>query len=216
MAPGGRRRGALLPLLLAAAAVAASLSLLPHGAHGALFAVDLGSEYLKVSLIKPGRTPISVAVNEMSKRKSPALVGVVNGERLVGEEAFSFGVRYPETIYMRSRDLLGKLPGDATIKSLLADNVLPYDVVPHPLRDVASVRVNENATFSAEELVVGPWGGGGGDGRRRGGRHVGVHALQHVGACAWQQPGSSSQTAAAGCGGWGQSRGLPHDARRRG
>jgi hypoxia up-regulated 1 len=62
-------------------------SVLIVSCHASLMAIDLGSEYLKVCLIKPGRTPIAIVVNEMSRRKSPALVGFVKGERLVSEEA---------------------------------------------------------------------------------------------------------------------------------
>lgn len=45
----------------------AALLLLAATANGALMSIDLGSEYLKVCLVKPGRTPISIAVNEMSE-----------------------------------------------------------------------------------------------------------------------------------------------------
>ena len=37
-------------------------------AHGAIMAVDLGSEWLKVSVVKPGRSPFSIVVNEMCAR----------------------------------------------------------------------------------------------------------------------------------------------------
>ncbi|GIL71901.1 hypothetical protein Vretimale_636 [Volvox reticuliferus] len=139
------RRGAAFAL--------ACVALLAHSATAALMSIDLGSEYLKVCLVKPGRTPISIAVNEMSKRKSPALVGIVNGERLLGEEAFSFAVRYPESIFQRARDLLGKDPDDPTIAAMLNEHGLPYKVVPHPKRGVASFQIGEDAIYSPEELV---------------------------------------------------------------
>lgn len=56
----------------------------------------------QVCLVKPGRTPISIVVNEMSKRKTPALVGLVQEggsegvSRVLGEEAFSLAIRYPQ------------------------------------------------------------------------------------------------------------------------
>ncbi|GLI64023.1 hypothetical protein VaNZ11_007184 [Volvox africanus] len=131
----------------------ACVALLAQVATAALMSIDLGSEYLKVCLVKPGRTPISIAVNEMSKRKSPALVGIVNGERLLGEEAFSFAVRYPEFIFQRARDLLGKDPDDPTIAAMLSEHGLPYKVVPHPKRGVASLQIGEDAIYSPEELV---------------------------------------------------------------
>ncbi len=47
--------------LLLVLGVCASLG----AAHGAIMAVDLGSEWLKVSVVKPGRSPFSIVVNEM-------------------------------------------------------------------------------------------------------------------------------------------------------
>jgi hypoxia up-regulated 1 len=119
-----------------------------------MMAVDLGSEFLKVSLIKPGKTPIAVVVNEMSKRKTPALVGFVGEERLLGEEAFSFSVRYPETTFYRSRDMLGRSADHPTLKKVISEHGLPYKIVPHPNRSVACVQIKEGVIHSAEELVV--------------------------------------------------------------
>ena len=119
-----------------------------------MMAVDLGSEYLKVSLIKPGRTPIAVVVNEMSKRKTPALVGFSGDERLMGEEAFSFAVRYPETTYARARDMLARPADHPVLTKMLKDHGLPFTLVPHPNRSVAAVQVKEGQVHAAEELVV--------------------------------------------------------------
>ncbi|OAY75538.1 Heat shock 70 kDa protein 17 [Ananas comosus] len=79
-------RAAIAALLLFSLAIAA---LLPVPAGSAVASVDLGSEWMKVAVVnlKPGQSPISIAINEMSKRKSPALVAFHGGDRLVGEEA---------------------------------------------------------------------------------------------------------------------------------
>lgn len=42
-------------------------------------------------------------------------VGFANGERVLGEEAFSLTGRFPETIIARASDLLGKSADDPTI-----------------------------------------------------------------------------------------------------
>ncbi len=123
--------------------------------HAALMAVDWGSEYLKVCLIKPGRTPIAVVVIEMSKRKSPALVGLVAEDRVSGEEAFSLGVRYPERIFHRVRDLLGRSAQDPAVVALMKEHHLPYTLEDHPQRQTATVKLNETASHLAEELAVG-------------------------------------------------------------
>jgi hypothetical protein len=120
-----------------------------------LMAIDLGSEFLKVSLIKPGRTPISVVVNEMSKRKAPALVGMIGEDRLLGEEAFSFAIRYPDLIFSRTRNLLGRDPEDPYVRQLLSDQYLPYQIERHPLSKLIALKVNSTTSFTVEELVVG-------------------------------------------------------------
>lgn len=51
--------------------------------------------------MKSGRTPISVVLNEASKRKSSAQVAFVDGARLFGDEAAALNVKYPEKVYAR-------------------------------------------------------------------------------------------------------------------
>ncbi|URD77039.1 hypoxia up-regulated protein [Musa troglodytarum] len=43
---------------------------------------------MKVAVVnlKPGQSPISIAINEMSKRKLPTLVAFHDGDSLVGDE----------------------------------------------------------------------------------------------------------------------------------
>ena len=67
---------------------------------GPVMAVDLGGEFLKVSLVRPGR-PIAIAINEFSKRKSSAQVAFVNGERLLGDDAAALAPRYPNLVFAR-------------------------------------------------------------------------------------------------------------------
>ncbi|GMH32381.1 hypothetical protein BSKO_00215 [Bryopsis sp. KO-2023] len=125
-------------------------------ANAALFAVDLGSEYLKVSLIKPGRVPISVVVNEMSKRKSRAAVAVVDGDRYLADEAFGLRTRRPESVYFRLRDFLGKSGDDEAVKKALSmghDQVWPVKMVEDTDRGTVRFALNGTDTISAEELV---------------------------------------------------------------
>ena len=41
---------------------------------GKVLGIDLGSENIKVAIVQPGRVPISIVTNEMSRRKSPGTV----------------------------------------------------------------------------------------------------------------------------------------------
>jgi len=42
--------------------------------EGKVLGVDIGSENIKVTIVQPGRVPISIVTNEMSRRKSPGAV----------------------------------------------------------------------------------------------------------------------------------------------
>ncbi|OIW14422.1 hypothetical protein TanjilG_20868 [Lupinus angustifolius] len=136
--------------------ILSSLQFLIFPSHSAVFTVDLGSESLKVAVVnlKPGQIPISVAINEMSKRKSPALVSFNSGDRLLAEEAAGLVARYPQNVFSQIRDLVGK-PYDFATKYL--DSLyLPFEVE-RDSRGAVSFKVdNENGTvfYSPEELVA--------------------------------------------------------------
>ncbi|KAL5581625.1 hypothetical protein UlMin_014067 [Ulmus minor] len=122
--------------------------------ESAVLSIDLGSEWLKVAVVnlKPGQSPISVAINEMSKRKSPALVAFQSGDRLVGEEAAGLVARYPDKVFSQIRDLIGKPFNYA--KSLLDSLYLPFDIK-EDSRGTVSFKIDDNVgTFSAEELLA--------------------------------------------------------------
>ena len=116
-------RSSLGRFLLAAVAL---LLCCATAARAAVLGIDYGSEYVKVSIVAPGRTPISIVINEISKRKSTAAVAFTGGDRWLAEEAMNYNARYPERVFTRLRDLLGK---DASVESFaeyLAKYKLPY------------------------------------------------------------------------------------------
>ncbi|KAJ7964599.1 Heat shock 70 kDa protein [Quillaja saponaria] len=130
------------------------LLLLLSPSQSAVFSVDLGSEWLKVAVVnlKPGQSPISIAINEMSKRKSPALVSFHSGNRLLGEEAAGLVARYPQKVYSQIRDLIGK-PYSFTNK-FLDSLYLPFEIK-EDSRGAVSFKVDDNeTTYSAEELLA--------------------------------------------------------------
>ncbi|WOG98366.1 hypothetical protein DCAR_0417707 [Daucus carota subsp. sativus] len=122
--------------------------------ESAVSSIDLGSEWLKVAVVnlKPGQIPISIAINEMSKRKSPALVAFHSGNRLIGEEAAGLTARYPNKVFSSFRDLMAK-PFDLA-KKALDSQYLPFEVVTDPVRGVARVKVSDDESYSPEELVA--------------------------------------------------------------
>lgn len=111
-----------------------------------VMSIDLGSDWLKVAVVnlKPGQPPISIAPNEMSKRKSPALVAFSKGDRLVSEEASGILARYPERVFANLRDMVGKSYG--AVKDLLQSQHLPYDVV-EDASGRARIRVGKDSGY---------------------------------------------------------------------
>ncbi|KAK1619226.1 hypothetical protein QYE76_024743 [Lolium multiflorum] len=143
----------MAPRLLLLALLALSIAAPPPPARAAVASIDLGSEWLKVAAVHlaPGRPPISIATNEMSKRKSPALAALADGNRLAGEEAAGITARHPSKVFSRMRDLLAKPFPYAT--ALAASLFLPYDLVEDP-RGAAAVRADDGQAYTAEEVVA--------------------------------------------------------------
>jgi len=138
-------------------ALLVTLALFVGHAGAAIMAIDLGSEYLKISILKPGKIPISVVNNEISKRKSAAAVAFVNGDRLLADEAAALAVRFPDTVFFRLRDLLGKRYDDPAVLRMISESRFPYTVVQAPNRTTAAIQVGtgkEAQLFTSEEMVA--------------------------------------------------------------
>ena len=54
----------------------------------AVMSVDLGHEFLKIAIVKPG-VPMEIALNKEGRRKTANIVGFKDGERLFGDAALS-------------------------------------------------------------------------------------------------------------------------------
>ncbi|TYI78493.1 hypothetical protein E1A91_D06G216400v1 [Gossypium mustelinum] len=128
------------------------LSLFLIRSESAVSSIDLGSEWLKVAVVnlKPGQSPITIAINEMSKRKSPALVAFQSETRLLGEEAAGIVARYPDKVFSNLRDMIGKAYQD--VKRSADSMYLPFDVV-EDSRGAAKIRVSSDVSYSVEELL---------------------------------------------------------------
>ena len=124
-------------------------------AAGPLMAVDFGSDFFKVAVVPPGKLP-EIVTNEMSKRRTSAQVAVVDGNRLLGEEAAALGIRYPAKVYSRLRDWLGKSAADPSIDKLQQESLLPFSILPDSSRGTVTVKTDTKDSLSSEELVVSP------------------------------------------------------------
>ncbi|KKA27538.1 hypothetical protein TD95_005264 [Thielaviopsis punctulata] len=93
-------------------------------AASAAIGVDLGTEYIKASLVKPG-IPLEIVLTKDSRRKEassiafkPARDGPKEGEfpeRVYGSDAVALAARFPGEVYPNLKALLGKrLDSDVT------------------------------------------------------------------------------------------------------
>lgn len=135
----------------------ALLAVLALPGLASLMAVDLGGNFLKVSVVQPGQKPISIAENEMSRRQTPVIVGFVDNQRVLGEDAVTVSGRHPDKFVEHLRDLIGRRADDPAVAELLTANFRGYDIVPDEARGTIQMRVPGNDhLFSIEELMVCP------------------------------------------------------------
>ena len=87
----------------------------PASAAGsAVIGVDVGTEYLKAALVKPG-IPLEIVLSKDSKRKESAAIAFKPTregnapfpERFYGGNALALAARYPDDVYMNLKTLLG-------------------------------------------------------------------------------------------------------------
>ncbi|KAL9002974.1 MAG: hypothetical protein Q9188_004121, partial [Gyalolechia gomerana] len=114
MPPHGRRRPlsltTILSLLLLFTSTASAVS--------AVLGVDLGTEYIKAALVKPG-IPLEIVLTKDSKRKESAAVAFKPSklgsdskafpERVYGGDALALSARFPSDVYPNLKPLLGQL-----------------------------------------------------------------------------------------------------------
>lgn len=76
---------------------------------------------------------MEIALNKESKRKTPVCISFRDGERRIGEDAQTVGVRFPENSYSYLLDLVGKSVENPAVK-LFQKRFPYYNIVPDPVR----------------------------------------------------------------------------------
>ncbi|CAI6336354.1 unnamed protein product [Periconia digitata] len=165
MAPPGRRRHSLSP-----AAILLGLTFLfahTASAASAVLGVDLGTEYIKAALVKPG-VPLDIVLTKDSKRKEASAVAfkpLKSGplpageypERFYGSDAVALAGRFPGDVYPNLKQLLGISSADDIVRTfngrypaLKTEALEGRDTV--ALR--SGVFAEEEKSFSVEELLA--------------------------------------------------------------
>ncbi|CAF1019934.1 unnamed protein product [Adineta steineri] len=84
----------------------------------AVMSIDLGTEFMKIAIVKPG-IPMEIALNKESRRKTPVIVAIKGKEREFGEAAISRSSKMPAQSYMYLRELVGKSLDNPVIEQYL-------------------------------------------------------------------------------------------------
>ena len=154
MLPPGRRR-------VSPFQACALLCLLASTASAAILGIDLGTEYIKAALVKPG-IPLEIVLTKDSRRKEAATVAFKPAaqsdafpERLYGSDAVALAARFPDNVYPNLKPLLG-VEGDAAIQEYKSRRPM-LDVGQDPTRKTASFTselFEKPETFLVEELLA--------------------------------------------------------------
>ncbi|CEF59926.1 Hypoxia up-regulated protein 1 [Strongyloides ratti] len=81
----------------------------------AVMSIDLGDQYLKIGIVKPG-VPMETVLNREFRRKTVNMIGIRKGERYFSDAAANLNVKYPINTYGYIMDLIGKQYNDTAIK----------------------------------------------------------------------------------------------------
>lgn len=123
MPPHGRRRFSTLAICLSIIILFTSTA----SAASAVLGIDLGTEYIKAALVKPG-IPLEIVLTKDSKRKETAAVAFkplrsrvstaesdAFPERIYGSDAVALSARFPSDVYPNLKPLLGLKVNDDLI-----------------------------------------------------------------------------------------------------
>ncbi|XP_068096962.1 hypoxia up-regulated protein 1 isoform X2 [Hyperolius riggenbachi] len=135
----------LFPLLLAL--------LLPSQTESvAVMSVDLGSEWMKIAIVKPG-VPMEIVLNKESRRKTPLAVTLKENERLFGDSAIGMATKNPKLTFRYFQDLLGKLAENPQVENF-KKRFPEYSIVKDEVRGTTRFKLSEELNYSPEELLA--------------------------------------------------------------
>ncbi|XP_055477987.1 hypoxia up-regulated protein 1 [Psammomys obesus] len=117
----------------------------------AVMSVDLGSESMKVAIVKPG-VPMEIVLNKESRRKTPVTVTLKENERFLGDSAAGMAIKNPKATLRYFQHLLGKQadnPHVALYRSRFPEHELNID----PERQTVRFQISPQLQFSPEEVL---------------------------------------------------------------
>ncbi|KAF4967523.1 hypothetical protein FSARC_4908 [Fusarium sarcochroum] len=135
-------------------------------AVAAVLGVDLGTEYIKAALVKPG-IPLDIVLTKDSRRKETSAVvfkpsrnGPQKGEhpeRVYGADAMALASRFPSDVYPNLKTILGLTTEDSVVQEYAARHPA-LQLESHPTRGTAAFKSKsftpEVEAWMVEELLA--------------------------------------------------------------
>uniref|UniRef100_A0A667ZLZ2 Hypoxia up-regulated protein 1 n=1 Tax=Myripristis murdjan TaxID=586833 RepID=A0A667ZLZ2_9TELE len=113
--------------------------------------VDLGSEWMKIAIVKPG-VPMEIVLNKESRRKTATAVCLKDSERLFGDSALGVSVKNPKVVYRHLQGLLGKKHDNPQV-ALYQKRFPEHQLLEDPVRGTVYFKNSEEQQYSPEELL---------------------------------------------------------------
>lgn len=117
----------------------------------AVMSVDLGSESMKVAIVKPG-VPMEIVLNKESRRKTPVAVTLKENERFFGDSAASLAIKNPKATLRYFQQLLGKQENNPQV-ALYRDRFPEHELSFDPQRQTVYFQIGPQLQFSSEEVL---------------------------------------------------------------
>ncbi|XP_056096158.1 hypoxia up-regulated protein 1 [Rhinichthys klamathensis goyatoka] len=117
----------------------------------AVMSVDLGSEWMKVAIVKPG-VPMEIVLNKESRRKTPVAVCLKEYERLFGDSALGVAVKNPKVVYRFLQSILGKTADNPQVVQYLK-HFPEHQLERDEKRGTVYFKFSEEMQYTPEELL---------------------------------------------------------------
>uniref|UniRef100_W5L6G0 Hypoxia up-regulated protein 1 n=1 Tax=Astyanax mexicanus TaxID=7994 RepID=W5L6G0_ASTMX len=116
----------------------------------AVMSVDLGSEWMKIAIVKPG-VPMEIVLNKESRRKTPVAVCLKENERLFGDGALG-SVKNPKVVYRYIQNLLGKTAENPQVAQY-QKHFPEHQIVKDEKRGTVYFKYSEEMQYSPVEIL---------------------------------------------------------------
>ncbi len=113
--------------------------------------IDLGSEFFKVTVIKPGK-PFMMMENLLSKTKTDLAISLKEDEITYTNEALSKKAKIPTNVFNYFSEFLGRTHDEKFVKEYMKDFLIAYDISFNNQTDTISFNIKFNN--KDEQLTV--------------------------------------------------------------